>query len=64
VLALLPLTSTAADAAFDAGVMVIAAAGNAGPVVGSIRSPGNVHKTMGVGATPKSWRFNARPAAA
>jgi hypothetical protein len=47
--------STAADAAFDAGVPVVAAAGNYGelfgmPVAGSVRSPADAHKVLGVGA--------------
>ena len=41
--------SQAADAAFDAGAAVIAANGNFGPTVGSVRSPGNAHRAIGVG---------------
>src|SRR5262249_26724129 len=43
-------TSAAADAAFDAGAAVIAAAGNFGPTAGSVRAPGNAHKAIAVGA--------------
>ncbi len=42
--------ATAADAAFDAGVVVVAANGNAGPGAGTVRSPGNAHKALGIGA--------------
>jgi hypothetical protein len=48
--------STAADATFDAGVPVVAAAGNYGadqfntPIPGSVRSPADAHKVLGVGA--------------
>lgn len=41
--------SRAADAAFDAGAIVLAACGNDGPVPGSVRSPANAHKVIGVG---------------
>jgi serine protease AprX len=43
-------SSTAADAAFDAGSVVIAANGNFGPGAGTVRSPGNAHKAIGIGA--------------
>jgi hypothetical protein len=43
-------TSQAADAAFDAGSVVIAANGNFGPGPGSVRAPGNAHKAVGIGA--------------
>jgi len=43
-------SSTAADAAFDAGSVVVAANGNFGPGVGTVRSPGNAHKAIGIGA--------------
>ena len=42
--------SAAADAAFDAGKIVIAANGNFGPASGTVRSPANAHKVIGVGA--------------
>ena len=42
--------STAADDAFDAGAIVIAANGNKGPGAGTVRSPANAHKAIGVGA--------------
>lgn len=41
--------SQAADAAFDAGAAVIAANGNFGPNAGTVRSPGNAHRAIGVG---------------
>ena len=40
----------AADTAFDAGCAVIAAAGNYGPNANTIRSPGEAHKAIAVGA--------------
>jgi hypothetical protein len=45
-------TSTAADAAFDAGAVVVAAAGNfaCGVGAGSIRSPGDARKALAIGA--------------
>src|SRR4051794_19436883 len=43
-------SSAAADAAFDAGSVVIAANGNFGPGSGSVASPGNAHKALGIGA--------------
>jgi serine protease AprX len=43
--------STAADAAFDAGSVVIAAAGNYGPNPSTVRAPANAHKVLAVGAT-------------
>ncbi len=42
--------SVAADAAFDAGSAVIAANGNNGPGVGTVNSPANAHKVLGIGA--------------
>jgi hypothetical protein len=39
-----------ADAAFDAGVVVIAANGNNGPGAGTVNSPGNARKALGIGA--------------
>lgn len=42
--------ATAADAAFDAGAVVIAANGNFGPDPGTVRAPANAHKVLGVGA--------------
>jgi serine protease AprX len=42
--------ATAADAAFDAGAVVVAAAGNYGSGAGSVRSPARAHKALGVGA--------------
>jgi hypothetical protein len=43
-------TSQAADAAFDAGSVVISANGNYGPAAGTVKSPGNAHKSIGIGA--------------
>ena len=43
-------SSTAADNAFNAGSVVIAANGNFGPAAGTVRSPGNAHKAIGIGA--------------
>ena len=42
--------SQAADAAFNSGSVVISANGNFGPGPGSVRSPGNAHKSVGIGA--------------
>jgi hypothetical protein len=42
--------ATAADNAFDAGAVVIAANGNFGPNAGTVRSPAIAHKAIGVGA--------------
>jgi serine protease AprX len=42
-------TSLAANAAFDAGSMVVAAAGNFGAFPNSVRSPGNAHKALAIG---------------
>ena len=41
--------SMAADAAFDAGAVVIAANGNNGPGAGSVNTPANAHRAIGVG---------------
>lgn len=41
--------STAADNAFDAGAVIIAANGNNGPNEGTVNSPANAHKVIGVG---------------
>ena len=41
--------STAADAAFDAGAVVIAANGNNGPGASTVNTPANGHRTIGVG---------------
>ena len=41
--------SMAGDAAFDAGAVVIAANGNNGPAVGSVNTPANAHRVIGVG---------------
>jgi hypothetical protein len=41
--------STAADNAFDAGALVIAANGNNGPSASTVNSPANAHKAIGVG---------------
>ena len=40
----------AADRAFDAGAVVIAANGNSGPAPSTARCPANAHKVIGVGA--------------
>lgn len=42
--------STAADNAFDAGAVVIAANGNFGPAAGTVASPANAHRVLGIGA--------------
>lgn len=42
--------SAAADAAYDSGAVVVAANGNFGPGSGTVRSPGNAHKALGIGA--------------
>jgi len=42
--------STAADNAFDAGAVVIAANGNNGPAASTVNTPANAHKAIGVGA--------------
>lgn len=42
--------STAADAAYDAGAIVVAANGNFGPSSGTVNTPANAHKVIGVGA--------------
>ena len=41
--------STAADSAFDAGAVVIAANGNNGPNSSTVNTPANAHKVIGVG---------------
>lgn len=41
--------STAADNAFDAGAVVIAANGNNGPAASTVNAPANAHKAIGVG---------------
>jgi len=41
--------STAADAAFDAGAVVIAANGNNGPSAGTVNAPANARRVIGVG---------------
>ena len=43
-------SSAAADAAYDSGSVVVAANGNFGPGAGTVRSPGNAHKALGIGA--------------
>jgi hypothetical protein len=42
--------AAAADDAYDAGAIVIAPVGNAGPLTSTITSPGNAHKALGIGA--------------
>jgi hypothetical protein len=44
------IISTAADNAFDAGAVIIAANGNNGPDSSTVNSPANAHKVIGVGA--------------
>ncbi|RLE38784.1 hypothetical protein DRJ17_02855 [Candidatus Woesearchaeota archaeon] len=46
--------STAVDNAVDAGVVVVVAAGNSGPDIETICSPGTARKAITVGATYKS----------
>lgn len=46
--------TTAADNAFNAGCAVIAAAGNFGPNASTVRSPGEAHKAIAVGAVDYS----------
>ena len=41
--------SSAADAAFDAGAVVIAANGNNGPAASTVNTPANAHRVIGVG---------------
>jgi hypothetical protein len=41
--------SVAADNAFDAGAVIIAANGNNGPGAGTVNSPANAHRVIGVG---------------
>jgi serine protease AprX len=41
--------SQAADKAFDAGSVIIAANGNNGPASGTVNTPANAHKAIGVG---------------
>lgn len=41
--------STAADRAFDAGAVVIAANGNNGPNASTVNTPANAHRAIGVG---------------
>jgi subtilisin family serine protease len=41
--------SVAADNAFDAGAVIIAANGNNGPNVSTVNTPANAHKVIGVG---------------
>jgi serine protease AprX len=41
--------SIAADNAFDAGAVVIGINGNFGPAAGTVNSPGNAHRVIGVG---------------
>jgi hypothetical protein len=41
--------SAAADAAFDAGAVVIAANGNNGPNASTVNTPANAHRVIGVG---------------
>lgn len=41
--------STAADNAFDAGAVIIAANGNNGSASGTVNSPANAHRVLGVG---------------
>jgi serine protease AprX len=41
--------STAADRAFDAGAVIIAANGNNGPNANTVNSPANAHRVIGVG---------------
>ena len=42
--------SLAADAAFDTGAAVVAANGNNGSAAGTVNSPANAHRVIGVGA--------------
>ena len=48
--------SAAADAAYDMGVTVVAAAGNFGSGAGSVTSPGNAQKALAIGAVDVSSR--------
>ncbi len=41
--------ATAADNAYDAGVIIVSANGNFGPNSGTVRSPGIAHKVLGIG---------------
>jgi hypothetical protein len=42
--------SAAADSAYDAGAVVVAATGNGGPSPGSVVEPAAAHKVLGIGA--------------
>jgi len=42
-------TSAAADAAFDAGAVIVAANGNNGPLPATVTAPANAHRVIGVG---------------
>jgi len=42
--------SSAADAAYDAGAIVVAANGNFGPTSASVKAPANAHKVLGIGS--------------
>ena len=42
--------SVAADNAYDAGAVIIAANGNNGPGAGTVNAPGSAHRVIGVGA--------------
>src|SRR5436190_5634922 len=44
------MIAVAADSAFDAGAVVIAANGNFGSAAGSVNSPANARKVLGIGA--------------
>ena len=41
--------ATAADNAYDAGIIFVSANGNFGPNASTVRSPGIAHKVLGVG---------------
>ena len=52
--------SQAADAAVDAGKVVVVAAGNTGPAPGTVASPGAAEKVITVGACAE-WSASANP---
>ena len=55
--------SRTADSAFDMGAVVVAAAGNFGPISGSVTAPGNAHKVLAVGAIDVHTCFDPRRSA-
>ncbi|WP_373530203.1 S8 family serine peptidase [Nostoc sp.] len=54
--------ATAADNAYDAGIIFVSANGNFGPADNTVRSPGIAHKVLGVGAfaTTDQTQYNGQ----